>query len=288
MNFIYVISLPRSGSTLLQRILDTSNNTFSYPETWFLLSLNSIDKNKVGLLPWGFKANKNALESFYKRINIFDQDLFNQKLKLYKKIIDHKKEKKYFIEKTPRNILLIKEILRSLKTFNNDKVILLERDTYEVFNSYCTYFDNFPFLKSFKFYREISYYNKLMEDAKELSQEYKNVIVINYNQLVSEPSSVIKNLKNFTNLDISEKRIDTIKLDDNLKFHGDTSGANLNKIQKRKSKNFLTKGVFEILFKKKITFKNIFLLPLILLSYIIYFFNPIGLKVLTQKKQFIH
>ena len=286
-DIIYIISLPRSGSTLLQRALLSSKKTFSLPETWFLLGINSIEKNNTGLLEWGFKANKNAVNSFYKNKNYSKQDIFNEKISLYKKLLS-KTDTKTFIEKTPRNILLIDEIISSLDKYQNDKIIILNRGAEEIFKSYCNYFDSFPFLKSFKYYKEIINYKNLITNYIKNNKSSDKIFIINYEELVLNDEEKLKKLSSFLGFKIDLNNLGVLNIKKGVIFHGDKKGLNTDSIYENKKKFSFTSKYYELLFLKKIKLNNFYLLPIIFLSFLIYKLNPLGLKVLWKNKEFIH
>lgn len=286
-NIIYIISLPRSGSTLLQRALLSSKKTFSLPETWFLLGLSSLETNNSGLLEWGFRANKNAVNSFYKNINFLKQDVFNEKIYLYKKLLS-KTDTKIFIEKTPRNILLIDEIISSLDKYQNDKIIILNRSTEEIFKSYCDYFDSFPFFKSFKYYKEIINYKSLINNSMKNNKSSDKIFTINYEDLILSDEEKLKKLSSFLGFKIDLNNLGTLSVKKGVIFHGDKKGLRTDSIYRNKKKFSFTSKYYELLFLKKIKLTNFYLLPIIFLSFLIYKLNPLGLKVLWKNKEFIH
>ena len=123
---IFIISLPRSGSTLLQRLL-TSNDAFdSCAETWMLLPLFYATSMYSVFAEYG---HTNAVKGIREFIDLLpDKELtFHQSIKeLYLDLIGKVSPSNdiYFIEKTPRNALIIDDLL---ETFKESKFIFLWR-----------------------------------------------------------------------------------------------------------------------------------------------------------------
>ena len=67
MRLIHVFGLPRSGTTLLQKLVSSSKSTVSLPETWFRLSLNIFESSSSGFNEIGYSACKRGYDDFIKK-----------------------------------------------------------------------------------------------------------------------------------------------------------------------------------------------------------------------------
>lgn len=134
-NLLFVFSLPRSGSTLLQRSLAAQEGVFTAPETWMLVKLMAgmsgiSEYSEYG----GMWANKGASE-FYnnerlgkrKTLSILGESYLAM---LRETFPEH--AGKYFIEKTPRNSLIVDSIIEA---FPNAKFIFLWRHPAAIIHS---------------------------------------------------------------------------------------------------------------------------------------------------------
>ena len=65
---IFIFSLPRSGSIVLQKILMSSTNVSSSNEMWILLPLLNL-KNKSGYMKFSQKILSNAIIDIEKQLN---------------------------------------------------------------------------------------------------------------------------------------------------------------------------------------------------------------------------
>ena len=124
---IFLFSLPRSGSTLLQRILMAHDKINSISEPWLLLPLFYTLRQKECSADYDTQTCDIAMQDFIEKLPNKQNDYF-EAIKfftesLYNKISDNKNI--YFLDKTPRYYLIIPEIA---KTFPNAKFIFLFRN----------------------------------------------------------------------------------------------------------------------------------------------------------------
>lgn len=288
MNLIYVISLPRSGSTLLQRILNTNKRFCTLPETWFLLSRNVFKINKHGSLQTGFYVNKNALSAFKKNAKISEQFFFNQSVKEYRNYLKiNFPSKDYFIEKTPRNILLIEEIFNSLQT--NDKIIVITRDKKNIFKSYLNYFDRFPYLKAYKFWNEIEYYDEILEHFISKNNHDSRVLKISYEELIKNTDITISRLDNFLDFKFDQKHLYTFSPKNQEKFFGDKKNIHSTSVIIPDEKKLVFMNLIVDIYTKKTSFfLRILFLPFILPSYLVYLINPRLFRLMIKPNTFTH
>ena len=130
---IFIISLPRSGSTLLQKILMTHSQIASHPEPWILLPLVYMHK-KVGIkTEYGHTSSAIALNTIYKHLPSGKEDYYQMirhfALCLYTKLSNGEP---FFVDKTPRYYFIIPEIK---KIFPDAKFIILIRNPLSIFAS---------------------------------------------------------------------------------------------------------------------------------------------------------
>lgn len=122
---IFIFSLPRSGSTLLQRILLSSGECSTLGEPSLLLRFLGDSKdvaryatyreNNLEVSMYDMRAKWSGFDDAYR------EGVKNLMLNIYTNLSDGKK---YFVDKTPRYTLIAEEIY---KTFPNAKFIVLWR-----------------------------------------------------------------------------------------------------------------------------------------------------------------
>jgi len=277
MKIIHIFGLPRSGTTLLQKLVATSSSTVTLPETWFLLSLNMFESSTQGFNEIGYSACKRGYEEFKSQ----NDDLFNKKYKLYKEILSEKfSGDNFFIEKTPRNIIIGNQIIKALQ--NEDKVIFIKRNLQEIFESYLEYFDSFPFIKSYKFHKEIIGYSKKMES---LILNYPEGLVVDFDELKKNPEKESDKISSYLNV----KDIDYLNLNTKIiqkKSLGDQKMRTSKVINKGKSaRSKVIKTISKFYFNNR--FSLLGCLNYIVASFVFYL-NLNLLGHVFKKSKFIH
>lgn len=209
-NIIFLFSLPRSGSTLLQRILAIHPEIYTTAEPWLLLPFFYSLKESGLYAEYNMKVCNKALidfigqlpnknKTYYQAINNFASSLYQQSMD---------ENSKYFLDKTPRYYLIIDHILNA---FPNAKYIFLFRNPLHVFSSILTTWH----MNKFKYGRN---YIDLFKGPKLLVsglQKIKNSsMVVNYEKLISNPNDLLIDLLEYLELDSAD--IDITKFKDIL------------------------------------------------------------------------
>lgn len=198
-NLIFLISQPRAGSTLTQRILAGHPDICTSAEPWTMLH------PLYALRPQGMQAEYDAnlawmaLQDYLDYVDS-DEVLYYKAVcsfakPLYEAAIE-KEGKSLFLDKTPRYYLIIEELIR---TFPDARVILLFRNPLAVLASILKNWvrDDFKSLSV--------YYHDLIEApwfmTKALEHHKDRVTMLRYEDLVSQPEGVIRSMCKSINLD---------------------------------------------------------------------------------------
>jgi len=178
---VFIFSAPRTGSTLLQRMLASHVDIATTPEPWVLLPLISMSQQGAHLSKYSAQVSAQAINNFTKEIdnnNNYDELLANFVLSLYQNV--KKGDESFFIDKTPRYYYIIDEII---KLFPNAKFIFLFRNPVQMYASVLTTWCNNSFFKLYRNKDDLYLAPKLLSTAY---VKYKDVsIAINYDDLVS-------------------------------------------------------------------------------------------------------
>ena len=99
MKVIIVFSLPRSGSTLLQRILATSSRVATAPETWLMLPFFGARTEGAVYATYSAKHSKMAIDEFVK--DYVGETAYKNSLKDFFMSVYSaaSKDNEYFVEK---------------------------------------------------------------------------------------------------------------------------------------------------------------------------------------------
>jgi hypothetical protein len=125
---LFIFSLPRSGSTLLQRVLAADSRISSAAEPWVLLPLVYALREHGASAEYSHYWANFALNDFVRELPNGKQDYLSAvgsaMRELYQKAAKNK-DARYFLDKTPRYALIADEIM---DIFPDGKFILLWRN----------------------------------------------------------------------------------------------------------------------------------------------------------------
>lgn len=196
---IFLLSLPRSGSTLVQRVLMGHPAIASVSEPWLMLPL-------AYLLP---KGEDNFHEAYDHRhaqqairdlamelpggISQFKNEIRNFVLEIYSKLSGEGVD--YFVDKTPRYYLIIPDLI---EMFPEARFIILYRNPLAVLASIVRTWGNGRFRPMYR--NEIDLLkgpHLLAEAGKQLGS---NAVVVRYEEFVERPDTEIKRILEYLDL----------------------------------------------------------------------------------------
>ena len=247
---IFLFSLPRSGSTLLQRILAAHSKISSVSEPWLLLPF--IYANKGGSISeYSHYATRDGLNDLIGKLpNGFDDYHFHLKTffdSIYNLLTDDKSI--YFLDKTPRYSRIIPEIA---KLYPDAKFVFLFRNPVQVFASMLSMFgqSNLGMLGHDRFYHD------LIDVPRLLSEGYQNLkdkaYAIQYEKLIEDPEIFLKNICNYLELDYEDELLQTFNNQELKGLYGDVSGLSDYKNNISHDPLEKWKKVFNSSFRKKL------------------------------------
>lgn len=220
-NLGFILSTPRSGSTLLSTILD-NHSVLSCPnEPWLLLPFASLDKSTAiwQEASYSFSLSKLGINEFvpeYDFLKITNEAI----VKLYNTSLNDGKS--YLIDKTPRYIFILNYIE---KQFPHAKCVYLKRNPLDVAASYMSTWNasvdvlcgneinpySFDFILGFR----------NLADFFSSKSDYK--YIINYEDLVLNPKEEIIKLCEFLGISYQEKMEDYSQNQSALTNHANKS-----------------------------------------------------------------
>lgn len=205
-NLIFIISQPKAGSTLLQRILAGHPDIQTSAETWLMLH------PVYGLRKRGIQANYNAnwaatgvtefldnyadgRETYIDGIRSFAETIYGRVLEKHGKTI--------FLDKTPRYTMIIDELH---ELFPEAKYVLLIRNPLAILKSELhTYVcDDWNILSGFA--PDLVDAPQRLVDARQLLGEA--AFELRYEDLVSEPEDIVNALCKFLGIEFDPGMLD--------------------------------------------------------------------------------
>ena len=251
---IFIISMPRSGSTLLQRILLSHKAVGGTAEPWILLPLIYSKKSSGVLSEYSSRLSFKGVNDMLKEVPDAE-NVYNDRIKefadgIYSKIL--KNNEVYFLDKTPRYYLIIDDLY---KIYPEANFVYLFRNPINIYASILKTWCNNKFSKLYGNHNDLTIGVNKISEAYKRYKDNKNTISVRYEDLVSQPEEIIKDIQKFLEINYDErlsKNFVNVKIDTkNNNVLGDPTG-----IEEYKSINSDTlnkwKNVFDTRFRKKI------------------------------------
>lgn len=191
-NLLFIISQPRSGSTLLQALLSNHQEIQTTSEHWLLLPFLSVFKPQLIEAKYDYNLSIDALNDYLSKFGAEEKFKGNLKeflLKQYQYIKNTPSE--YILDKTPRYYEIF-DIIYSL--FPKAKFIILKRHPVAVFLSIMETWERTSFAELAR-----SHTRDLFEAPKLIQQyteqfKYPNVRSLRYENLLTNPEQEMESI----------------------------------------------------------------------------------------------
>ncbi len=194
---IFLLSVPRSGSTLLQRILGAHHEIETVSEPWLLLPLAYMLKKRGCFAEYEHHTMTVALEDLIRELprgrEDFLEELRTFVLRIYAKSSGGKSA--YFLDKTPKYYLIIDEIA---EIFPDAKFVFLWRNPLAIVAS---------IMRTFQGGKWNLYQAKadLFSGIENLAKAYRRLdgraIGVRFEDLIDKPAPTVEKLHRYLELD---------------------------------------------------------------------------------------
>ncbi len=181
---LFLLSLPRSGSTLLQRMLAAHSGISTFAEPWVLLPHLYSTRDTGVFAEYGHHTAVRAIHDFCRRLpsghQTYREELREMALRLYARAGDS--DARYFLDKTPRYSLVADELF---DLFPDAAFVVLWRNPMAVLASILDSWLNGrwkPYLHKVDLFEGL----ERLLDAYEGNRE--RVISLRYEDLVTDPA----------------------------------------------------------------------------------------------------
>lgn len=219
-NPIFLFSLPRSGSTLTQRVLATHPEIDTASEPWILLPLLYSLRLHGVYAEYGHKLAVTAIEDYARGLpggrDTYLEEMKRYALRLY--ALRTKPGANFFVDKSPRYHLVAEKIIQ---LFDSGKFIFLWRNPLAIIASIMqTWAKGHWNLYEY----DVDLFDGLTNLIDAQTRYADKTISVRYEDLVSGDKSGWKRLFSFLGLDLDEKQISEfqgVELDARM---GDTTG----------------------------------------------------------------
>jgi hypothetical protein len=218
---IFLLSLPRAGSTLVQRVLAAHPEVSTTPEPWLLLPQVFAMRERGMLVRYGHVPAARAIREFAARLPNGDQDYVTELrrfvLALYSKASGGRG--RYFLDKTPRYHLIAEELWR---IFPEARWIFLWRNPLAVAASIVATLGNGR-------WRPDRWRIDLLEGPRNLVSAYEGhrneAFAVRYEDLITDPMSTWPRLFGYLDLEFDFSLLDALPSVQLSGRMGDRTGA---------------------------------------------------------------
>ncbi len=219
---VFLLSLPRSGSTLLQRMLMGHPQIDSVAEPWFLLPLVYSLKQEGVRAEYHHRVAVSAVQDLLANMpdgrRLYLEKLRELAVALYQQLA--RGESRYFIDKTPRYYLIIPELL---EMFPESKFIFLYRNPLAVCASIIETWSNGRLKHLHNYHQDLYEGIACLQRGQQLVPP-ERAIAMRYEDLVADPEHYTSGICEFLGLQIDSRMMAAIDDVDLRGSMGDKSG----------------------------------------------------------------
>ncbi len=199
-NLIFVLSPPRAGSTLLQRMLGTHSEIYTHPEPHLMTPLAYLGYHgRVDAAPYDHINAAEAIRSFVDALPNGEAD-YLEALRAYAGTLYGKAlqttEKSRFLDKTPAYGLVAPFVA---KVFPHAKFIVLTRHPIAVFSSYANSFYDGNWEEAYRFNPVVERYVTALGGF--LRERAVPAVHVIYEDLVAHPEKELERIFAFCGLE---------------------------------------------------------------------------------------
>jgi hypothetical protein len=199
---LFLISPPRSGSTLLQRMLGSHSQVFTYPEPHLITPLAFLGfHDLVDRAPYDHINASEAIKTFVSGLPKGEADYLDALRAyadtMYGRMLS-KSDKRYFLDKTPAYSLVLPFLTR---LYPEAHYVVLTRHPLAIMSSYANSFFDGDWHGANEFNPIVNRYVPAI--ARLLREPTEHVLHVRYEQLVREPETELSRV--FAFLDLADE-----------------------------------------------------------------------------------
>lgn len=202
---IFIVSLPRSGSTLLQRLMMGHSSIDSCGEPWLALPLMNIVEDEGMIANYGQRSAVRSIKSYFEGISDAKDVYYAASRKFLLEMYGARSEEnvEYFVDKTPRYFRILKQ-LREM--FPETTFVVLIRSPLSVFGSMLN------FIKGDLKYLPMWWndWNEGHRCIAEWIDADDNTLLVRYEDLVANPRGEISQVTEAFGLEFEEGQLEAL------------------------------------------------------------------------------
>jgi len=210
---LFVISPPRAGSTLLQRMLGAHSEVFTHPEPHLVTPLAFLGyHDRVDAAPYDHINAAEAMRTFVGNLPRGEEDYLDALRAyadtMYGRMLDAQERKTRFLDKTPAYALVLPFLA---KLYPGAGYVVLTRHPLAVFSSYAQSFFHGDWEAAEEYNPLLSRYVPAM--ARFLRERPVPLVHVSYEALVTEPDRQLERVFAFLGLEHEPGAVDYGKTD---------------------------------------------------------------------------
>ena len=207
MSLVFVISPPRAGSTLLQRMMGAHAEIFTHPEPHLISPIAHLGVyGNVDKAPYDHINAAEAIKAFIRELPDGEQDYLDA-LRCYTDTLYGRmlstSSCSYFLDKTPATALVLPFLQR---LYPEEKYVVLTRHPLAVFSSYANSFFNGDWHVAHEFNPILERYIPTM--AKLLRERPVPLVHVAYEDVVIDPEPQLERIFAFLGLEHDPRAVD--------------------------------------------------------------------------------
>jgi hypothetical protein len=254
---IFLFSLPRSGSTLMLKVLSAHEKIASVSEPYLMLPLCYAHRKGGVAAEYSHTITSNGIRNIISNMPNKEEDYFSFMGEFTSRVyasLCHNNET-YFLDKTPFYFYAISDIA---KVHPDAKFIFLFRNPVQIFASMMTTFNNNRFFKNYRRHNQLELGPGLLAEGYQLLKDKS--CMVRYEDFVVNPREQLQKILSYLALDFNEDML-TQYINQDLKGGmGDPTGVKTYSSIIPKSLN-KWKSVFNTMSRKKILLNYIYKIP---------------------------
>jgi hypothetical protein len=222
-NLIFLISQPRAGSTLLQRILAGHPEIHTTAEPWLMLHPVYALREGGHEAEYAARTALRGVQDFLGMLEageyVYVEALHQMAMHLYGTAC-REAGKAFFLDKTPRYYFVIPDLAR---IFPEAKFVILLRNPLSVLASILNTWVKGDWTRLSRYYHDLIDAPRLLLEGMDLLED--RVAVIHYETLVTEPRQVLSSLCAQIGLEFHESMLEYGETPKPPGRHGDPTGV---------------------------------------------------------------
>ncbi len=238
---VFIISAPRSGSTLLQSIVSNNELVNTASEPWLLFHFLGYFNPHLIDAKYSNKLAHEGTKYFFEKANfqeIIKEEVRNFVSSIYQKTLGQNEGVKYVLDKTPRYY----EIADSIRdVFPKAKIIVLKRNPLAVLSSIIDTWKVKGINHLYSYRRDFLLAPLLLQNFIEKSGGDPNVLISSYEDIIDNAAFESRRIYQWLGIEFKEEYLDYSR---NKKFrgkYGDPVGIHQNSQPVKRVKGWLSK-----------------------------------------------